>query len=32
LEHGSCSLDRGIDEGNDFKTQTEFTAVIQMTN
>lgn len=32
LEHGSCSLDRGVDEGNDFKTQTEFTAVIQMEN
>lgn len=32
LEHGSCSLDRGIDEGNDFKTQTEFTVVVQMAN
>ena len=28
LEHGSGALDRGVDEGNDFKTQTEFTAVI----
>lgn len=27
LEHGSCTLDCGVDEGNDFKTQTEFTAV-----
>lgn len=28
LEYGSCTLDRGIDEGNYFETQTELAVIV----